>query len=258
MVDGMIRHRIRLPHSDSDARAQDEAYFYIQEDGDEQQLRFHDYDEIYRREGLYEQLFYERLQCASPAKVASILASAVTQAGEECSTLRVLDLGAGNGIMGEELRRYGVARLVGSDIIPEAYDALVRDRPGIYDAYLVGDFANPTDEMVEELGHWSLDCLTTVAALGFGDIPPAAFVNAFNMIDAGGWVAFNIRDTFLDHRETADLNRTIRELVFTDYLEIHHLERYRHRLSIDGEPIFYYAIAGKKTADVPSDMFEAP
>lgn len=247
----MIRHRIRLPHSDSDDRAQDEAYFYIQEDGDERQLRFHDYDEIYGREGLYEQLFYERLQCASPVKVASILASAVEQAGEECSTLRVLDLGAGNGIMGEELRKHGVARLVGSDIIPEAYDALVRDRPGVYDAYLVGDLADPTDEMIEELRHWSLDCLTTVAALGFGDIPPAAFVSAFNMIAAGGWVAFNIRDTFLDHRETAELNRKIRELVFTDHLEIHHLERYRHRLSIDGEPIFYYAIAGKKTSDVP-------
>jgi hypothetical protein len=68
-------------------------------------------------------------------------------------------------------------------------------------------------------------------------------------------VAFNIKQTFLDARETATLHRTIRELVFTDYLEIHHLERYRHRLSIDGEPIFYYAIAGKKTADVPAELF---
>jgi hypothetical protein len=68
-------------------------------------------------------------------------------------------------------------------------------------------------------------------------------------------VAFNIKQTFLDHRETTELSKTIRELVFTDYLEIHHLERYRHRLSIDGDPIFYYAIAGKKTADVPPELF---
>jgi len=26
-------------------------------------------------------------------------------------------------------------------------------------------------------------------------------------------------------------------------------------MSIDGAPIFYYAIAGQKTADVPIDMF---
>jgi len=94
-----------------------------------------------------------------------------------------------------------------------------------------------------------------VAALGFGDIPPEAFVHAFNLIQAGGWVAFNIKDTFLDQAETTEFSRMVRELVFTDYLEIHHLERYRHRLSINGEPINYYAIAGQKTADVPPELF---
>jgi len=251
----MLRHRIRFPHHELVDRDQDETYFYLNEDGGEIRYRFHDYDEIYRREGLYEQLFYDRLQCDSPRKVASILESAVAQAGANCTTLRVLDLGAGNGIMGEELRRIGVARLLGADIIPEAFDALVRDRPGLYDQYFVCDLADPSEELLEELTTWRLDCLTTVAALGFGDIPPDAFVNAFNLLQPGGWVAFNIKQTFLDVRETAVLNRTIRELVFTDYLEIHHLERYRHRLSIDGEPIFYYAIAGRKTADVPAELF---
>ncbi len=167
----------------------------------------------------------------------------------------MLDLGAGNGIMGEELRRIGIARLIGADIIPEAYDAYVRDRPSLYDDYLVCDFADIDETTRKELEEWSFDCLTTVAALGFGDIPPQAFVNAFNLIRPDGWVAFNIRDTFLDQRETTEFSRTVRELVFTDYLEIHHLERYRHRLSIDGEPIFYYAIAGRKTADVPEEFF---
>ena len=37
--------------------------------------------------------------------------------------LRVIDLGAGNGMMGEVLKREGVARLVGADIIPEAREA---------------------------------------------------------------------------------------------------------------------------------------
>ena len=253
----MKRHRIQFPNTEAQHLDQDEVFFYLHEEGEQRQIRFHDYDVIYQKPGLYEQVFYDRLKCQSPSKVASILASAVANAGEEVSTLRVLDLGAGNGIMAEELRRLGVSRLLGADIIAEAKDAYLRDRGGLYDDYLVCDFAAIDDDTRQDLESWSLDCLTTVAALGFGDIPAQAFVNAFNLIAAGGWVAFNIRDTFLDQRETTDFSRTVRNLVFTDYLEIHHLERYRHRLSIDGEPIFYYAIAGRKTADVPEGMFDS-
>lgn len=180
--------------------------------------------------------------------------SAVAQNGESATSLKVLDLGAGNGIMAEELRNLGVSRLVGADLIPEAHDAYLRDRPGLYDDYAVCDFTAVDEETERDLRAWSLDCLTTVAALGFGDIPPAAFVNAFNLIAENGWVAFNVKETFLDNRETTEFSRLVRELVFTDFLEIHHLERYRHRLSIDGEPIFYYAIAGRKTADVPKSF----
>ncbi|MGF1597999.1 MAG: class I SAM-dependent DNA methyltransferase [Acidimicrobiales bacterium] len=252
----MSRYRVQFPTTESEHLDQDEVYFYLQENDERLQLRFHDYRAIYDRPGLYEQIFYDRLRCQSPRKVASILKSAVEQSGEKGTTLRVLDLGAGNGIMGEELRRIGVARLLGADIIPEAAEACQRDRPGLYDDYYVTDFSDLDAPVEEELTSWTLDCLTTVAALGFGDIPPGAFVNAFNLIRPGGWVAFNIKQTFLDHRETTAFSRTIRELVFTDYLEIHHLERYRHRLSIDGEPIFYYAIAGKKTADVPATFFD--
>lgn len=252
----MSRYLVQFPSSESEHLDQDEVYFYLRDEQERERLRFHDYGAIYRRPGLYEQIFYERLLCQSPTKVASILESAVAQSGEQCSTLRVLDLGAGNGIMGEELRRIGVARLLGADILPEAAEACLRDRPGVYDDYFVADFATIDDDTRTELQAWSPDCLTTVAALGFGDIPAPAFISAFNLIRPDGWVAFNIKQTFLDQRETTDFSKMIRELVFTDYLEIHHLERYRHRLSIDGEPLFYYAIAGKKTADVPWDFME--
>lgn len=250
----MYRHRVQFPIVESEQLDQDEVYFYLHENGDRHRFRFHDYGAIYDRPGLYEQIFYDRLKCESPKKVASILRSAVEQAGDSSTTLRVLDLGAGNGIMGEELRRLGVARLIGADIIREAAEACLRDRGGIYDAYYVEDFTDLDRSVEEDLRGWTLDCLTAVAALGFGDLPSAAFINAFNLIKPGGWVAFNIKQTFLDQRETTSFSRTIRKLVFTDYLEIHHLERYRHRLSIDGEPIFYYAIAGRKTSDVPRHL----
>ena len=43
-------------------------------------------------------------------------------------------------------------------------------------------FANLSEEKKEEIESWQCDCMVTVAALGFGDIPTKAFVNAFNII----------------------------------------------------------------------------
>ena len=42
----------------------------------------------------------------------------------------------------------------------------------------------------------------TVAALGYGDIPPQAFAEAFNLISDHGWVAFNIKDRFLQEEKS--------------------------------------------------------
>lgn len=89
-----------------------------------------------------------------------------------------------------------------------------------------------------------------MAALGFGDIPVAAFVNAFNLVRNGGWVAFNIKETFLQESDVSDFSRLVKKLLLTDTLEVHHLERYRHRISIDGSPLYYYVLIGKKEAPI--------
>ena len=250
------RHRIQFPKTESNLN-QDEAYFYLQGSGGQRKIRFHDYDEIYQVQGLYEQVFYERLKCSSPTKVTGILESAVKQTQDNFSELRVLDFGAGNGIMGEELKKHGVSRLIGADIIEEAYEATIRDRPGVYDAYFVDDFTRLDQEKREDIESWQCDCLVTVAALGFGDIPIKAFIEAFNIINDEGWVAFNIKETFLDHEDASGFSRMIRELIFSRYLDLYHLERYRHRLSLAGEPLFYFALAGRKKADVSSEFLES-
>ena len=250
------RHRIQFPKSDCQNADQDEAFFYLIESNEKRKIRFHDYNVIYNIPGLYEQIFYDRLKCCSPTKVAEILNSSVAQSHENFSELRVLDLGAGNGIMGAELKKFGVSRLVGIDIIPEAKQAIERDRPDIYDAYHVTDFCNLDEDEREDLSSWSLNCFTTVAALGFGDIPPRAFMEAFNIIQSEGWVAFNIKETFLDNSDSSGFSRMIRDLIFSEYLDLYHLERYRHRLSIEGEPLYYFAIAGKKNYDIPSTFYD--
>ncbi len=250
------RHRIQFPPAGGHELGQDEAYFFVAEDGKRTRLRFHDYAEIYNRPGLYEQIFYDRLKCSSPRKVTQILKSALDAEGEHISELRVLDLGAGNGIMGEELKVHGVARMVGADIIPEAKTAADRDRPGLYDEYYVADFSDLAADDQEGLNDWSFNCLTSVAALGFGDIPPQAFLPAMRMIAEGGWLAFNIKDTFLDHTDDSGFSRFIRELIFSEYIDIHHLERYRHRLSMEGLPLHYFALVARKAAQIPEDFLE--
>lgn len=250
------RHRIRFPANETQHLKQDEVSFTIIEGEKQTELRFHDYDKIYNRPGLYEQLFYERLKCCSPQKVGEILEQ--TFAGLETSftELRVLDLGAGNGLMGEVMKEQGVARLVGVDIIPEARTACFRDRPDVYDEYYVADFTDLTDELKDEITDWSIDCLTSVAALGFGDIPPKAFFQALRFVETGGWVAFNIKDTFLDNSDDTGFSRFIRELIFSEYLDIFHMEKYRHRLSIEGAPLYYFALVAQKTAAIPDDFLE--
>jgi len=50
----------------------------------------------------------------------------------------------------------------------------------------------------ESLLGWRFDCLTYVAALGFGDIPPRALFTAMKKIRTDGWLAFNSKESFLD------------------------------------------------------------
>lgn len=249
-----IRHSIQFPPTDGHDLQQDEVAFYLLEKQKKRKLRFHDYEEIYLRPGLYEQVFYDRLKCSSPKKVGEILKRTLDASDQNFSELRVLDLGAGNGMMGEVINGYGVARLIGVDIIEEAKEACYRDRPGIYDEYYVADFMNLTPQLVDEFSGWSIDCLTSVAALGFGDIPPRAFFQGLRFVETGGWIAFNIKETFLDKSDVSGFSRAVRELIFSEYLDVFHLERYRHRLSVEGMPLYYFALVGRKTAEIPDDF----
>jgi len=252
------RHNIRFPAIDTNDLSQDEAYFTLTDlSGVQTQLRFHDYEALYARPGLYEQLFYDRLKCQSPEKVVAILRHGMADEPSLFNELRVLDLGAGNGMVGEELQKFGVARLVGVDISAAAAMAVGRDRPGIYDDYHAIDMSIMNATQREQLADWRFNCLVSVAALGFGDIPVRVFAEAFNLIDDGGWVAFNIKETFLDDRDTSGFSVFIKTLILSEYLDIYHMERYRHRLSIDGQPLYYFGIACRKASAIPEEMLEA-
>jgi len=232
---------IRFPDS-NEAADQDEEFCEVVLDGEIRKIRFHDYDEIFEVPGLYEQLFYDELRCTSPDVVIDLLAESVPLEG-----LRVLDLGAGNGMVGERLAKLGVGELVGVDIIPEAATATHRDRPGVYDDYVVGDMTDLPQDDHRRLEERQFTCLTSVAALGFGDVPPEVFQAAFDRVQDGGWVAFTIKEDFLDRGEDdSGFSGMIAGMLRSGTIDERGRRRYRHRLDVTGDPIHYVAIAGVK------------
>ena len=161
---------------------QSEEWFNLVTEEGRQRIRIHEYSRVYDVPGLYEEVVYNKLQCDSPKVITGLLKETMETHGESSIPLRALDFGAGNGIVGECLQEaVNVEAIVGVDIIDEAKNAMKRDRPEIYDDYYVMDFSQVDGKQRQALDHWNFNALITVAALGFGDIPTQAFVNAFNL-----------------------------------------------------------------------------
>ena len=247
---------IQLPTKSDGRLSQDEEWCVVSVEGSLKKIRFHDYASIYEIPGLYEQLFYDRLKCSSPFRVSRLLADVIREHGQRQEDLRVLDLGAGNGMVGDELHSLGVKTLVGVDIIPEARSAAVRDRKGVYQEYFVTDMTDLSEDTARRLVSKELNCLSTVATLGFGDIPPKAFATALSLVSTPGWLAFNIKEDFLYERDESGFARLVRELRRSELIRIEAYRRYRHRLAIDGRPIYYVAMIATKQKQIPLSLLK--
>jgi SAM-dependent methyltransferase len=243
---------IHLPRAAVTGLQQDEEYFELEEDGSRRRIRFHDYAEIYSIPGLYEQLFAETLMCRSPEVVVDLLKQTLLEHQQQPGDLRVLDFGAGNGMVGEELARIGVESIVGVDELEEAEQAAERDRPEIYDAYHAIDITAPGPAVQRELETAGFNCLTCVAALGFGDIPVDVFRAALALIADDGWVAFNIRDRFVAETDRSGFADLLEKLTSSGELVERARLRYPHRLGLSGEPLHYLAVIAQKSAAAPA------
>jgi predicted TPR repeat methyltransferase len=228
---------------------QDEEWVRIVTDKGARKVRLHEYGRFYEIPGLYDR-FYQDLKCQSPRVVCEALKSQMVKFGDAGEGPRVLDFGAGNGQVGEKLARaLDCEALVGLDVLPEACEAAERDRPDVYDDYYVADMAAPPAGTVEKLSRWNFNTLVTVAALGFGDICTKAFANTYNLLKDDAWVAFNIKDRFLSESDESGFADVIHGLM-NGGLELLETRRYRHRLSLAGEPLHYYVIVGRKTGNI--------
>ena len=246
---------IRLPEAD-DSVDQDEEWCEIVIKGDKRRVRFHDYSDVFGIPGLYEELFYDRLKCCSPSYIVNLLADVVSEYGERPDDFRVLDVGAGNGMVGDELQALGVESVIGIDIIPAARKAANRDRPDVYDEYRITDLTDLPEAEEAQLRRANANCLTTVGALGFG-IPPLAFAKALDLIAIPGWLAFNLKEDFLREHDASGFSRLIRKLNRDGFIQTLCYRRYQHRISITGKPLFYVAVIARKLKDLDNDLLES-
>lgn len=254
VFEDIIKHgpyQIRFP--EGDALKQDEEWCEVKIDGKWEEVRFHDYTDIYKIPGLYETIFYRTLGTNSPYRMSEFLEAVMKEKMVLPKDLRVLDFGAGNGMSGEALQNIGVRTIVGSDLLEEAKNANWRDRPWVYADYFAEDFTKLSANSKKQLMDYKFNCLLTVAALGFGDIPPEAFLEAYNLVEDGGLIVFNIRDEFLRTKNKKGFSKLISHMLQEEFMEIELYRRYQHRFNIHGEALYYVGIVATKHKDLTRD-----
>lgn len=222
--------RATLAEQDDDPAIGDEVIEVTHDDGSTERLRLHDYGRLYSLPGVYEQIVQERLGCTSPATIAAMLGAAVDETGWARGDVRVIDVAAGNGVSGEALVAEGMAPVLGTDIVPEARAAAMRDRPGIYGEYLTLDLLELTDDQRAELRRRRANALTCVAPVGeaAGQVPIGALLAAVQLLVDDALVAYmhdpgpNARD-IVGADMFATIGREATELQRRRYLHRHTL-----------------------------------
>lgn len=213
--------------------------------GDHDIVHLHDYTRIYGVPGLYEHVVQEQLRCRSPQVAAEGFLRAAQRAVSDPSSLTVLDVGAGTGLVGELLVRGGVKGMVGVDALPAARAACMRDRPGVYTSYLVGDLAaDDSDELSAGLHEHRPGGLVSAGAFGGTHAPPAALVNALALLPPTAPVVLTIDERWMETSDRHGFGCAVERLVDQGELTLLERTRFRHRITTTGEPIFYELLIG--------------
>jgi hypothetical protein len=218
----------------------------------EEIVHLHSYERIYRVAGLYEHIVGELLGCRSPEVAAEALARALATLRLDPAQLRLLDLGAGTGLVGELVRALGVETVIGLDSLAAARAACLRDRPGIYADYLVGDLADPTPSLLERLGAAHPNALIAAGAFGGTHMPASAFAAGLALLPADSPVVFTIHEQWTATDQPGGFRTPIAELIGSGRLVLLERSRFEHRLTTTGEPIVYELIAGVTAVTRPA------
>jgi len=220
---------------------------------DEEIVHLHDYERLYGVPGLYEHIVQELLACRSPQVATDALADALTELALEPSEVVLLDLGAGTGIVGELASAIGIATIVGLDALDAARTACLRDRPGIYRDYLVGDLAAPPAELLTILERHRPTALISAGALGGTHASGAALVNALALLRTANPVVFTIDERWTRTDAPGGFRTLVARLLASGQLRLLRRSRFQHRISTSGNPIYYELIVAVTGRVGPSD-----
>lgn len=78
-----------------------------------------------------------------------------------------------------------------------------------------------------------------------------------DLVETPAWLAFNIKEDFLDNEEADGFAGLINKLKRHGIIRIEATRRYRHRISYRGEPLYYVAVVASKLEDVPGEWLSA-
>ena len=221
-------------------------------DGGEDIVHLHDYERIYAAPGLYEEIVQELLGCRSPQVCAEAMVRALGALDLDPAGVLLLDLGAGTGLIGELLSRAGLAGIVGVDLLAGARTAALRDRPGAYASYVIGDLAAEDAELRSalEAGGRRFGGLIAAGALGGTHMGPAALEQALALLGPGAPVVLSIDERWTATDEPGGFRSPLARLTSSGRLRLLERSRFLHRRTTTGEPVHYELIVAA-TAQVP-------
>ena len=227
-----------------------EATFCLVEDADStRQVRFKGDPRIWEWAGVYEYLVRRLLKGNPPAAMAHLLQRTVHKAGEAPERLRAVVLGAGNGWVAEELRQVCVGQVVGVEPSAAAVAAADRDHPGVHEELLVLDMRRLSETQRDQLMDFDFNCLVTVDPLAVDEPAPNAFTEAFNLLAPDGWVAVHLAEELAAPDSDSRFARLVYQMMGSGALRVDTRERYRHRFSTNGAPLYHLAVIGRKVRD---------
>jgi hypothetical protein len=244
-VSGTTARLIGPPHADGE-------FIALRSAGSEEEIvHLHDYERIYRVPWLYEHIVQGLLRCRSPQTAIGGLAHAMTGLGIDPTEVVLLDLGAGTGLVGELARELGIRTVIGIDSLPAARTACLRDRPGVYDDYLVGELAAPSPELLAGLRRHRPTALVSAGAFGGTHAPPAALRGALALLPVGAPLAFTIDERWMNSDGPGAFRSAVTELLRSSQLRLLERSRFQHRISTAGRPIHYELIVAAKSSESP-------
>ena len=72
------------------------------------------------------------------------------------------------------------------------------------------------------------------------------------MVENSGWIAFNIKENFLDERDTSGFSSLVSSMIDEGHFEPRLETRYVHRKSVTGDELHYIAFVGRKRKQLPT------